>query len=328
MEKFEKILIFKTGYIETLAEEGDSRVVSLGDVFRTTVLLNLYSDKKRFNVTWVTDEKAFPLLEKNPLIDRLLRLDWITAEQLKKERFDVLINLEKVPGICALADIISSRIKSGFTFNPETRKAEPYDNAAQALFVSSDPEAKKNNNRLLQELLYEMVGKKWNGEEYILGYQPASEVLWDIGLNTNVGPKWPTKSWTKEKWDELEDKLKRAGFKVDRQDSEENIKKGVMSDLHAYIKWINSCKNIITIDSLGLHLAIALKKNILCLFGPTPSNEVHFYERGKAMLPEIKKDCIPCFKGICEKEKRCIDEISVDKVYNEALDIFQLISAT
>jgi len=319
MKKIEKILIFKTGYAETLAEQTDSRVVSLGDVLRTTVLLNLYSDKSKFDVTWVTDEKAFPLLEKNDYIDRLLRLDWITMEQLKKERFDILINLEKVPGICVLADNISARIKLGFTFNPETRKAEPYDKAAEALLVSTDPEAKKQNNRLLQEILYDIIGEKWNGEEYILGYKPKTDIKFDVGLNNIAGQKWPTKSWSEENWKKLEIMLREKGISVDRQDTEENKNKGILTSLNCYMDWINSCKIIVSIDSLGVHLALALKKKTICLFGPTPSNEVYFYGLGKAILPDKSQDCIPCFKAVCDSERNCMRDIPVEKVYEEVI---------
>ncbi len=319
MQKIEKIVILKSGYVETLEKEEDSRTVSLGDVLRTTVLLNLYSDKSKFNVTWVTDEKAFPLLEKNPFIDRLLRFDWISAEQLKKERFDVLINLEKVPGICVLADNISARIKLGFTFNPETRKAEPYDKAAEALFVSTDPEAKKQNNRLLQEILYEIIGAKWNGEGYILGYKPKTEIKWDVGFNIIGGQKWLTKSWPEESWNKLEMMLKLKGISIDRQDSRENIEKGILTNLNYYIDWINSCNILVSIDSLGLHIAIALKKKAIGLFGPTPSKEVYFYDQGKSIIPEKMQDCIPCFKGVCEKERTCMKDIPVEKVYEEVI---------
>lgn len=319
MKKIDEVLILKTGYVEILAEQADSRVVSLGDVLRTTVLLHPYSNKEEFDVTWVTDEKAIPILENNPYINRLLPLDWVTAEQLKKERFDILINLEKVPGICALADNIPSRTRFGFAFNPETREAEPYDRAAEALLVSSDPKAKKQNIRLLQDILYEMVGKKWNSEEYILGYQPKTEIKYDVGLNTIVGQKWPTKSWPVENWKKLEDMLKQKGMTVGRQDSKENLDNGILTNLNYYMDWINSYRTIVTIDSLGLHLALAMKKNTFGLFGPTPSNEVYFYNRGKAILPEKIQDCTPCFKGVCERERNCIGDISAGKVYEEVI---------
>ena len=52
-----KILIVKMGYSETL-DSHMSRISSLGDVLRTTVILHLF---KNDHVTWLVDEKAYLL---------------------------------------------------------------------------------------------------------------------------------------------------------------------------------------------------------------------------------------------------------------------------
>ena len=45
-----------------------------------------------------------------------------------------------------------------------------------------------------------------------------------------------------------------------------------LDDLHGYMDWINTCRVLITNDSLGLYLGIALGKKVIALFGPTPSD--------------------------------------------------------
>ena len=313
MEKKEKVLIIKPGYSEFLDYDLNSRKVSLGDVLRTTPLLHLY---KKDHVTWVTDTTAFPLLKKNPYIDRLLPFDWIIAEQLKLEEFDIIINLEKVSGICALFDQIRTRrSRYGFRFDSQTGKAKAYDRAFEVLAVSSDSDAKQKNKRTVQELLFEMVGGKWGGEEYILGYKPATEKRYDLGLNTQVGEKWPTKSWPTKNWDTLAKKLRKDGFKVSQQEDKRHPK--IMENLYDYMDWINSCDTLISNDSLGVHLGIALRKNVFGLFGPTPSKEVYFYSRGKAILPEPVPKCLPCFANKCKRRKNCMEDISVERVYEE-----------
>lgn len=306
----EKVLIIKIGYSEVLEGHNNSRRVSFGDVLRTTPLLHLYKDSE---VTWVTDMSAFPLLEGNPFIHRLLPYDLTTVLQLESEEFDTVINLEKVPGICAFSDKIRARKrKYGFTFNTQTGMAEALDKASEILSVGFDLRRKKENKKLLQSLLFEMVGEVWNGEEYILGYKPKSQEIYDVGLNTLVGQKWPTKSWMNEKWDELEAKLIAEGFKVSRQDKQDAR---ILTNLENYMDWINSCKIIVSNDSLGMHLGIALKKKVLGLFGPTPYTEVCFYQKGEAILLEPLPDCMPCFKAVCEMEQNCMNDISVEKVY-------------
>ncbi len=101
-----KVLIIKLGYSETLDPEiGD--VSSLGDVLRSTVILHQF---KNDHVTWLVDEKAYPLLEGNGYINRILIFNLISVLQLLSERYDTVINLEKSPGICSLADSINAWI--------------------------------------------------------------------------------------------------------------------------------------------------------------------------------------------------------------------------
>ena len=92
MKKKNKILIIKTGYSETL-DQNISFKSSLGDVLRTTVILHLLKDN---HVTWLVDKHAFKLLYRNPYIDKILIYDKTTALQLQTEKFDTVINFEKV----------------------------------------------------------------------------------------------------------------------------------------------------------------------------------------------------------------------------------------
>ena len=90
-----KVLIVKLGITETIDSEISLDSISLGDIFRTTAVLHLFKDDQ---VTWLTSEEGPPLLEDNPYIDRILVYNLTSVLQLQSEHFDVLINLEKVPG--------------------------------------------------------------------------------------------------------------------------------------------------------------------------------------------------------------------------------------
>ena len=124
-EEKHKVLIIKLGYSETLIPRVRP-TCSLGDVFRTTPVLHLF---KNDHVTWLTDEAAIPLLEGNPYIDRILPFDLMSVLQLEGERLDKVINLEKVPGVCALVDRIDAWSHYGFRFDQETGMAEAYEQA-------------------------------------------------------------------------------------------------------------------------------------------------------------------------------------------------------
>lgn len=297
-----KVLIIKLGYSETI-DSGIGKVTSLGDVLRTTVILYPFVDD---HVTWLVDEQAYPLLEGNPYIQRILCYDLTSVLQLQRERFDTVINFEKVPGVCALADSISAWRRYGFRFDEVNGVAEAYDGCEKVVSLCKDGDLKRTNNGSLQESLLQVIGAAWEGQEYILGYRPKAKEIFDVGLNWAVGSKWPNKAWPVDNWDELKQLLE-GKYSFSTQQG--------MDDLHAYIEWINSCRLLVTNDSLGLHIALALKKKVVALYGPTNPNETYFYGRGEVLYPEMRGyECVPCFSSVCSKERMCMDMISPESV--------------
>lgn len=296
-----KILIIKLGYSETLISEIGTNC-SLGDVFRTTPILHLFKDD---HVTWLTDAAAVPLLENNPHIDRIMVFDLLSVLQLQGERFDKVINFEKVPGICALANKISAWSHFGFRFDQESGQAEAYELAFEALAVATRENIKKLNNKPWVELVYEMLGAKWQGESFILGYRPRTAPEFDLGFNIHVGKLLPLKAWRMQHWNELAT-LVRDRYSVTYQQSLDN--------LYGYMDWINSCRLLITSDTLGLYLGIALGKKVLALMGPTSGREQSPHPNLRLTYPEINRDCLPCFQKTCDYDDPCMDYISPARV--------------
>ncbi len=305
-QKQNKILIIKVGYSETLDPEISS-LTSYGDVLRSTVLLQLY---KHEHVTWLVDEKAYPILKSNPFIDRILIYNLTSVLQLESEHFDTVINLEKVPGLCALADRVTAWRRYGFRFDVKSGEAEAYDGTHYALSVCQDERKKRNHNRYWQEHLFEMVGSKWDGEEYVMGYKAKSKEIYDIGFNYQVGNKWPLKAWSDEYWTKLES-LINGKYTISWQQGLENMEE--------YFDWINSCRVIVTNDSFGMHVGIVMKKNIICLFGPTNHRENYLYGLGKILSPKDFECAIfPCkVKKCINFNDSCLDSIEPELVFEE-----------
>lgn len=302
------------GYSEALHPGSEfDETASLGEVLRTTVILHLF---KNDQVTWLIDwnqspiKNPRPLLENNPLIHRILPFNPISILQLQSEFFDVVINLERVPGICALAESINAESKYGFRFDKILGDVRPDFHYTLEPYMSID--TKREMKKPWQEILFNLLGKSWNKEEYSLGYQPGRlKTIYDIGFNYQVGTSWPLKAWSIKNFHQLENKLIQKDFHISWQQG--------MDNLQDYIDWIHSCKMIITNDSLGLHLAIALKKQIIALFGPSSPDEVYLYELGTKILPAGNFSCMPCWNQKCEKKKSCMEEITVDQVYKEVI---------
>lgn len=297
-----KVLIIKLGYSETL-DSMLSLTTSLGDVLRTTVILHFF---KNSHITWLVDKKAHPLLENNKYIDRICIYDPNNIDQFKKEQFDIIVNLEKLPEICSLSDSLQAREYFGFrltNLNNETYSNFSLNN--KLIEFTQDLDKRRENKDCWQKIMAEALGRKWLGQGYILGYKPNSKIRYDVGFNWTVGNKWTNKVWPRAYWDRLENLIKDE-YSISWQQG--------LNSIYEYIDWIKSCKLIVTADTLGLHISLTLKKRVVALFGPTSSREIYFYNCGSFLLPEAPYKCIPCLKPYCDKERQCMEYINPEKV--------------
>jgi heptosyltransferase II len=309
-----KILIIKLGYSETLDPE-IGKVPSLGDVLRTTPIL--WAIKEKYpdaNITWLVTSNAEMLLQDNPLIDRILVWDEFVPFQLMREKFDILINLEKIAGVCALADMVDSWTKYGFRFESVSGLYQGYEKGLD--FMSYIANKKSDTTKgYWQQVLIEMMGATWKGQPYIVGYQPKTSKQYDIGFNYEVGSKWPVKGMTTELWEQLEGRFLEIGYTVSWQEGKAN--------LHEYMDWINSCDLLISNDSLGMHLAFTLNKKVIGLFGPTDPSEVYCY--GRSQLIPSPTDCPirPCLAGRCESGLYCMSHMELTQIEEAAVQLLQ-----
>ena len=82
-----------------------------------------------------------------------------------------------------------------------------------------------------------------------------------------------------------------------------------LENLNTYMDWINSCRLLVTNDSLGLHIALALRKKVVVLYGPTNPHETYFYDRGEILYPDVDYPCIPCLAPTCTQPRLCMEFI-------------------
>jgi heptosyltransferase-2 len=309
-----KVLIIKLGYSETLDPE-IGRVPSLGDVLRTTPILWALKEKyPDSHITWLVSEPAEPLLNGNKFIDRILTWDHFVPFQLMKEKFDILINLEKIPGVCALTDMIDAWVKYGFRFETVSGSYHAYEKGLDFMSYIEDKRSDKSKG-YWQQILIEMLGIAWNGQRYIIGYKPKTKEVYDIGFNHEVGSKWPVKAMPIEYWEDLERRLQDAGLMVSWQQGKNN--------LFEYMDWIHSCRVIISNDSLGLHMAFAFGKEVVGLFGPTDPKEIYFYNAGHVVFSLQECSLRPCLATRCGNGLKCMEKIDLNQVEEIVLSIFR-----
>ncbi len=88
---------------------------------------------------------------------------------------------------------------------------------------------------------------------------------------------------------------------------------------------INRCNLFITNDSSLMHVASALKLNVIAIIGPTNTNYIRPWQTDH-QIASLNLDCSPCFYYspkplICSRDDvkfKCIKELSVDMVFEKA----------
>jgi heptosyltransferase-2 len=149
------------------------------------------------------------------------------------------------------------------------------------------------------------------------------------------GSVWATKRWLPERFAEVSDLLiKKARAKVVFLGSEEDRKlceeianlmteKPVIlagkTDILQSAAMISFCEVILSNDSAPVHIASAMKRPVVAIFGSTiPEFGFAPYGEGHLII-EKRMECRPCGihgRGKCpEKHFRCMREITTDKVF-------------
>lgn len=313
MNNGRKVLIVKTGFSEFL-DRGISTTVSLGDVLTCTAILHLY---KNDQVTWMTSWGARHLLENNSYIQELLIFGPEALRKIMVESsYDVLVNLEKDIGICTILRAVKSKKRFGFYFNDQMHDISTHIRSTR--YLLDGQENHRDLEKSFLEILFESVGEQWQGQGFMLGERRRMKERYDVGLNYFVGAKWPTKAWPQEKWKDLELLLKDKHIVSWQQGHK---------DLQKYIDWIDSCKVIVTSDSLGQALGLALDKKVIALYGPTNSRRMKDIKNLFLFNSELPCPHIPCYLPICKNDRFCMDFIAPEKIASKCEEILGSVPA-
>ena len=162
-----------------------------------------------------------------------------------------------------------------------------------------------------------------------------------IGFNTGCSNLYPYKKLPFEKQFSLLKKMSKA-FAQDRilllggkEDKENNntLKKRLQNKvistptnlgLRNGILSLAMCDIVVTGDTLGLHIAVALKKSIVAWFGLSCDQEIDLYERGTKVLADV--NCRPCWKNSCANEPKCNDMVDIDKICENVKTLYSKIT--
>jgi ADP-heptose:LPS heptosyltransferase len=329
---------------------------ALGAVLRSTVLLEPIRKKyPRAHVTWITYPSAKSLLDHNHMIDRLLVVDGKNSQLFDHLEFDVLMAVDKSLEAGALAERIKAKQKFGFGLAPQGH-IRPFNQEAQYQYdVGLDDHLKfKVNQKPETQQITESMAMPWTRSEYILDLtqeeqgeiskrramvlQPGTRGI--IGYNTGCSLLFPYKKFTVERGIEVIEQWRRRfpDFTVallgGREDTERQamMKAAFLNDdrvvntpttdgLRSGVLWMATSDLVLSGCSLGMHIAIALKKHVIAWFGVSCLQEVDLYDRGIRLQADVA--CSPCWRKSCSNEPKCFDRVEPKLIADETAKILR-----
>jgi len=327
------------------------KLASAGDVLRTAALLPAL--RKKYpggQISWLVKDPGQELLDSSPYIDRILTFSLESVLSLLAEKFDLVISLDKAPEAVAVATLVKARKKYGFGMD-ERGKVYPFNKEAEYSFMLGlDDDLKfHKNKKTYQEMIFEIAKLKYNGERYELSLGKkeldSAEKFFKakglkkedivIGLNTGSGKVFANKNLRPQKTVELirllakgvKAKILLLGGPLEKEMNSyilKNAGSGVINagcgnSLREFSALINRCSLVITADTLGLHIAVALKRPVVALFGPTSHQEIELYSRGSKIISGL--NCAPCYKNKCGKAVTCMDKITLERIAGAAKNL-------
>lgn len=320
------------------------KLFAIGDVLRTTFILELL--KKEFKdsyIVWLTSRDAAQLLINNEFIDEILVYNPDTFCRLSVERFDIVFNPSNDKESSILASISKADKKLGFIYHKDGYIKPLCKMARYYLEMGTNDRIKKANKLTYQEIISGMFNTNFS-----LSFKPIFRLTDEdkafsqrfkrnnnfsgrllIGLNTGAGRRWQLKKLSIAKTIELAKSINKElnakvilfGGPEEQQRNREIldgagdilIDSGCNNSLREYASIIDLVDVMVSSDTLGLHLAVALNKYVVAIFGPTSYSEVELYGEGEKIYSK-GMDCLGCYKNNCFLKPNCMDEIDINEV--------------
>jgi ADP-heptose:LPS heptosyltransferase len=322
---------------------------ALGAVLDNTAVLPAI--KRKFpesTIYWLTMENARKILNNNKLIDRLFIWNDESRMILRNIEFDYVMNSDKSDYACAFANELRARAKLGFVLNENGKIVPANKGAIYSYLLGINDQLKfKDNKKTGLDIIHEAFELEYRKDEYLFTFDDEEksfvesykkEVKYDptkiyVGFNTGCSQLFPNKKMTIKQHALLINELGKDKNKVivllgGREDTERNmqiadtvnkdIKHNVISTpttlgLRRGACFMDICDIVISGDSFGMHMAIALRKYVIAWFGLSCAVEIELYGRGEKLIPE-GLECSPCWKKVCPYNLECIDMIDLNKI--------------
>jgi lipopolysaccharide heptosyltransferase I len=328
---------------------------SLGDVVHALpVLAALRRACANAHIAWLVNDGLAPLLEGHPLLDEVIRFDrdrygrmwrsprvfvdfWRFVAQIRRRRFDLVIDLQGLIRSGLMSRFSGAGQRLGFA---EAREGAWLFYSRRVRCADSAEHAVDKNLAVVRAL-----GLSVDRPEFPLGLQAveraaASELLAraagePVEAFTAVipGARWETKLWPMEKMAALIDRMHAEGLArcvllgaPDEREFAERIVATCRSrvidlvgrtSLRQLAALIDLAGRVVCHDSGPLHIAAALGKPTVAIFGPTNPDRTGPYSDAARVVRHLI-ECAPCYRRVCPYgHQNCLRQLEVETVLAE-----------
>lgn len=311
---------------------------ALGDVVNTLPLAIRLKEHLSARIHWVTEPLSFPLLSRHAFVDHAILFDrsrWKKSlpgvlREVRSGRFDMAFDLQRTAKSALLCMASSSDRRIGFdrarckemTWVLPFERIAPYDPTSHMV------------NQYLEFADYLGVPREEPGWA-MPGGDAAPAALPESYIALNIGATKSANRWTAEGFSSL------AGLIMDRYripcvltggstdlDMAEAIMKEAKSEVinlagkttvMQLVTVLSRAGAVVSCDTGPMHLAVALGKDVIALFGPADPRRTGPY-RGRVIRKNLS--CAPCNKRSCTSPV-CMTSIRPEDIMEELKPILE-----
>jgi heptosyltransferase-1 len=326
---------------------------SLGDIIHALpVLAAIRRSWPQAHVAWLVGSNFASLLAEHPMLDEVIAFDrerfgrmwrnpsifaefWRFVGQIRGRRFDLVIDLQGLMRSAILSYFGGVPTRVGFAdaregawlfYNRRVRCPAQAEHAvqknlhlAQTLGLAVEPvefplPVSAGERREADELLTAAAGVPMSGITAVV-----------------VGARWESKLWPAARFAELIDRVHADGGPrcvllgaaadrglasavADACRGERPVDLVGRTTLRQLVALLERAEQVICLDSGPMHIAAALNKPLVSLFGPTNPERTGPYSP-EARVVRVPLPCSPCYRRTCPLgHHNCMQKLAVDQV--------------
>jgi lipopolysaccharide heptosyltransferase I len=316
------------------------KLSSLGDLFHALPVIRHLKQELNATIDWVTQTPYVDLVKCFLDVNRVIafpRRDFLKqstafVRDLRREKYDLILDLQGLLKSALVARIARGRKRIGPSFAREGSR----------LFYSAVAGPKNKNRHAVDEILdvIRYFGREVLKAEFPVAFPKTPRPEPKPRVAFIPCSRWRTKNWPSERFVEVGRILQeRAGAAIFLAGSPEDrpacdrIEKGLGGRV------VNACGKTslvelgsllqemdltIAVDSGPMHMAAAVGRPVLAVFGATDPKRTGPYGESHRVVALEGLECRPCFSDRCARHDfACLRDLPAERVITQALDLLK-----